>query len=148
MPQSGGYLLDTNIILALVRNNNLGRYLDATFGLTTGAHPFFVSVVSVGELYALANKFRWGPPKRASLTALLPAFVLADINHPSVLIAYGDMDAASDAAGRPMGKNDVWIAATARVANATLLTSDHDFDHLHGVWIDREWVDPGSKLPP
>ena len=29
-----------------------------------------------------------------------------------------------------MGKNDLWIAATAALTEATLLTSNHDFDHL------------------
>jgi hypothetical protein len=31
---------------------------------------------------------------------------------------------------RNMGKNDLWIAATAVVLDATLITTDHDFDHL------------------
>jgi tRNA(fMet)-specific endonuclease VapC len=31
---------------------------------------------------------------------------------------------------RNMGKNDIWIAATARVLGATLLTTDKDFNHL------------------
>ena len=44
-------------------------------------------------------------------------------HHPAILTAYGDIDAASDAAGRPMGKNDVWIAATARANDATILTT-------------------------
>jgi predicted nucleic acid-binding protein len=30
MPLPGGYLLDTNIVLALVRGNPFGRYLDGT----------------------------------------------------------------------------------------------------------------------
>ena len=30
MPMPGGYLLDTNIVVALVRQNNLGQFLDAT----------------------------------------------------------------------------------------------------------------------
>lgn len=34
-----------------------------------------------------------------------------------------------------MGKNDIWIAATALVAKAELLTIDNDFDHLNGKYI-------------
>jgi tRNA(fMet)-specific endonuclease VapC len=34
-----------------------------------------------------------------------------------------------------MGKNDLWIASTANVTNATLLTIDSDFDHLDGKYI-------------
>ena len=32
---------------------------------------------------------------------------------------------------RNMGKNDLWIAATAYAMNAELLTTDGDFDHLY-----------------
>jgi tRNA(fMet)-specific endonuclease VapC len=35
-----------------------------------------------------------------------------------------------------MGKNDVWLAATAHVGNFTFVTTDHDFDHLNEVYID------------
>jgi predicted nucleic acid-binding protein len=34
-----------------------------------------------------------------------------------------------------MGKNDLWIAATAKVANATLITVDSDFSHLAKSFI-------------
>ncbi|MCC5916162.1 MAG: hypothetical protein JJU02_02425 [Cryomorphaceae bacterium] len=36
---------------------------------------------------------------------------------------------------RNMGKNDIWIAATAYVIGAELITSDGDFDHLNGGWL-------------
>jgi len=29
-----------------------------------------------------------------------------------------------------------------------LLTTDLDFDHLHGTWIDRIWVDPRQGKTP
>jgi tRNA(fMet)-specific endonuclease VapC len=34
-----------------------------------------------------------------------------------------------------MGKNDLWIAATAFVANAELVTMDGDFDHLNDEFL-------------
>lgn len=34
-----------------------------------------------------------------------------------------------------MGKNDLWIAATAYALEADLLTTDDDFDHLNHNWI-------------
>lgn len=36
---------------------------------------------------------------------------------------------------RNMGKNDLWIASTASLLNATLLTTDADFDHLDGAYL-------------
>src|SRR4051794_20632613 len=111
MPLPGGYLLDTNIIVALVRGNALGQYLDKTYTLSKGANAFVVSIVSIGEMYALAGKFSWGAKKRAILTGLLENFTVIDINDLTLLERYGEIDTYSDANGRPMGKNDAWIAA-------------------------------------
>lgn len=148
MPLPNGYLLDANILLALVRDNDLGKYLDATYGLTTRANVSFVCIVTVGEMYALAMKFKWGAAKQTVLNAVLNRYLWIDLDDPALLHAYAEIDAASEEAGFQIGKNDVWIAATARVTNTTLLTIDKDFDHLHGAWIDPEWVDPASKLGP
>jgi predicted nucleic acid-binding protein len=154
MPLPGGYLLDTNIIVHLIRQDALGQYLEATYGLLPPALPRPVCIVTVGELYALANKFAWGAAKRAALAALLGHFLRVDINDPLILTAYGDVDSWSLARGFKMGKNDIWIAATSCVKNTTILTTDKDFDHLHDpdstrTWrVDREWVDPSSKLTP
>jgi tRNA(fMet)-specific endonuclease VapC len=41
-----------------------------------------------------------------------------------------------------MGKNDLWIAATASVLKAILLTTDHDFDHLDKVLVEVVYIDP------
>lgn len=82
--------------------------------------------------------------------------VVEDINAPEILAAYGEIDHASREIGRPMGKNDVWIAATAKVTGATLLTTDRDFDHLSATnplykpgvpAISLIWIDPDLGKP-
>jgi predicted nucleic acid-binding protein len=40
-----------------------------------------------------------------------------------------------------MGKNDLWIAATASVLGAKLLTTDHGFDHLSGIFLEVVYID-------
>ena len=40
-----------------------------------------------------------------------------------------------------MGKNDIWIAATASVYDLTLITTDKDFNHLKGEYINLEYID-------
>jgi predicted nucleic acid-binding protein len=145
MPRPNGYLLDTNILVALIRNNDLGKYLDRIYRLTSASGPLYVSVVVFGEASALALKFGWGAAKQAALTATLALFSPLDIFYQDVIEAYARIDAHSEASGFVMGKNDLWIAATAHVFDLTLLTTDHDFDHLHGNWVDRDWVDPASK---
>ncbi len=34
-----------------------------------------------------------------------------------------------------MGKNELWIAATAMAINIPVITTDADFDHLNGTMI-------------
>jgi predicted nucleic acid-binding protein len=35
-----------------------------------------------------------------------------------------------------MGKNDLWIAATAAITESKLMTTDGGFDHLNGTYLD------------
>ena len=147
MSANVGYLLDTNILIELIRGNPLGQHIDAHFGLRAALNRSMICVVTVGEMHSLVRQFAWGQAKIDALEEMLAELVWLDINNPQVLHAYGEIDHASIAAGRKMGKNDVWIAATARVTRATLLTTDPDFDHLHGTWIDRVWVDPNQRTP-
>lgn len=39
-----------------------------------------------------------------------------------------------------MGKNDLWIAATASAFGITLVTTDKDFDHLNGVFLEVKYI--------
>lgn len=140
-----GYLLDTNVVLALVRANSLGQLIERHYAIRASPSRSMICVVTVGEMFSPARSFNWGQSKRDELRALLNEIVWLDINHPAILDAYGEIDNASSKQGRTLGKNDVWIAATAKVTEATLLTTDHDFDHLHGRYLDRIWIDPNQN---
>jgi predicted nucleic acid-binding protein len=70
---SGLYLLDTNVVLALVRGGALGTYIDATFGLSAGKRRPAISVVTHGELRVLASRNGWGGAKLAALQNALNA---------------------------------------------------------------------------
>ena len=104
-------------------------------------------------MLALAEKNGWGEPKRRELDRVLAGLPQVDISKRDILKAYALVDAWTH--GRPvaapgdapppkpaksMGKNDLWIAATAHATGAVLITTDRDFDHLHGVWLNRELV--------
>jgi tRNA(fMet)-specific endonuclease VapC len=54
------------------------------------------------------------------------------------------LDAFSRVKGVKMGKNDLWIAASAYCLNAVLLTEDTDFDHLNNVFIQVAGVRKAS----
>lgn len=134
-------LLDTNVLLACVRSGKLGKYITTEYNLKGAAFDSLICVVTVGEMLALARKFKWQAEKTATMQSLLDKLVIVDIHADAVLKAYAEIDCFSEAAGKPMGKNDVWIAAVAKVTGAMLLTTDKDFDHLHPGLIQRTWID-------
>lgn len=148
MGTSVGYLLDTNVLVQLVRKNPLGRKVDAAYGLTASPGSNVISVVTVGEALSLAQYLDWKPDKCAALMSLLDDLVWIDINNQDVLDAYARIDSFSTKIGRSMGKNDAWIAATASVTGMTLLTTDKDFDHLHPSHLQRIWIDPAQAALP
>ena len=69
-------------------------------------------------------------------------FPVIPLPFSQVISVYAEIDDYSRRNGVTMGKNDLWIAATASVTGARLLTTDKDFDHLHGVFLSRDWIDP------
>ena len=143
------YLLDTNILVNWVRRGALYRHLQARYGVDTALAEHKVSVVSFGELRSFARQQDWGPRRLAAVETLLAGFTPLDINTPAVLAAYVEIDVASHSDGRDMGKNDLWIAATARARGIPLLTSDNDFDHLPALGLVAvEWVDPAAGAAP
>lgn len=77
-------------------------------------------------------------------------FVIVDINTEQITNRYAEIDALSQGrlegrnlkmSARNMGKNDVWIAATASVLDAVLLTTDNDFNHLDGEFLQVKEID-------
>ncbi len=131
---SGPLLLDTSIVLALVRDKDLGKQITSQFGLKSAVHRPLISIVTVGEIWALADQFSFGESKREFLKKVLATLVVLDINHETVLDSYVKVDRACRRArggARVLSKNDLWIAATAVAANAVLVTTDKDFLCLH-----------------
>lgn len=146
----GLYLLDTNVVLALVRGRALGLFIDSTFGLSTAKRRPAISVVTHGEVRALASRNRWGEDKLTALQGMLDALVTVDVNVAEVIDAYVEIDIYSQQhpdGARNMGKNDLWIAACAKASGATLLTTDKDFDHLNPGLLTVKYIDPTSTLP-
>jgi len=99
----------------------------------------------MGEILSFGIQQNWRQAQLQSLKNLFSKLVVLDINSNDnkLLDTYAEIDSYSknklpqDKLGRSitMGKNDLWIASTARVANATLLTIDGDFDHLNGKYL-------------
>ena len=130
------FVLDTNIVLAYIRQSPQYLSAESQFSLTADDAQLIVSVVTIGEIRVLAQRRDWGQKKMEQLNSFLQqALFVVDVSSgaPELLDAYVEIDCFSK--GRSMGKNDLWIAATAKVTGATLVTTDGDFDHLGNVYF-------------
>lgn len=147
IPGDSLILLDTNIVLHLARGDGVGRRVDADHDLRGRRERQLLSVVCVGELDSLVRKWKWGQEKRDYVQELMLEFVIVPVTQGRLVTAYGEIDHYTDNVhkpARPMGKNDLWVAATAHVTGATLLTSDGDFDHLAPEFFNLVRVDAKS----
>ena len=141
-------LFDTNIVLAVGRAANPAHLLQA---LNPDDELIYVSFATVAETQSIAYQNGWGQ-RKASLIEnffaairvigisdlLLPAYVGVDAysqrNHPDYQTYPFDTP-------RNMGKNDLYIGATASLLNLQLVTTDQDFDHLHDVFLTLRRID-------
>lgn len=81
------HLLDTNVLVALIRAGALGQHIDTTYQPRQARFKPLVSVVSIGEMQSLARQFAWGPKKIAEISKLVENLVVEDISSPDILAA-------------------------------------------------------------
>lgn len=145
------FLFDTNCVLAYLRKNKLSHQIDKQFAPFSADNIPTLSAVSVGELKSIALQRQWSMGKVEELNEFLKLFRIFDINYSTILQRYAEIDAFSQdklpnkslgISSRNMGKNDLWIAATASIVEANLLTTDKDFNHLHNQFLEVIWLDP------
>ncbi len=141
------YLFDTNILLHYLRRSALGRKIDQQINPFAPANTLLLSIVSVGEIRSISIQNDWGAPRLGALQNALKSYIVVGVTGSDLIERYAEIDAYSQGklpgkilpfSARNMGKNDLWIAATASLLDATLLTTDGDFDHLKGVFLEIE----------
>ena len=141
------YCLDTNVLLLLLRGKEAGIAIEAAFGLMASPYLHTLSIVTHGEILALVDRSKWGAAKLSALNKALEEFVTIDIAGRRIVEAYRQIEtfnAAFKGGAVKMGKNDIWIAASAIVSGLDLITTDRDFRHLDGVLLKVHRLDPNS----
>lgn len=119
-------IYDTNLLISHIRQRSLPPI------------QTIIPIIVVGELEAFSLKADWGAQKIDFMRYLIDRYPIADIE-PDIIPVYAKIDAFSqgklktaplNSSARNMGKNDIWIAATALYLDVELHTTDNDFDHL------------------
>lgn len=144
------YFFDTNILLMYLREEPIVSLIENQFSPFESENIPIISVVSMGEMASLALRNKWGSKRKKLLDDFLKQFLVADIHAKEVIKLYAEIEAYSQnkhpnkkrvGSSITMGKNDLWIAASASILDATLLTMDKDFAHLDQVFLEVEIIE-------
>ncbi len=133
-----GYLLDTNILSDLMRDpaGPAARRL-----AEVGEDRVATSIVVAAELrYGAAR--RGSPRLTARVEALLRELPVLALEVPAD-VRYGALRAALEAAGTPIGGNDMLIAAHALASGRTMVTANRrEFDRVESLVVEN-WLEDG-----
>lgn len=132
------YMLDTNICIFL-KNNRHPAVATRFAALRPG--DVVMSVVTWGELVLGAEKSRERDQnlvKLDKLRSLIPVLGLSE----SVGNSYGAIRGALEKSGKPIGPNDLWIAAHAQTLGIPLVTNNTgEFSRVAGLALE-DWTTP------
>lgn len=127
-------MLDTNVVSDLVRRPS-GRVARRAAALTPGS--LAISIIVAAEL-------RYGAQRRRSqrltdqLEAVLSVIETLPLSVPAD-VHYGVIRAELERRGRPIGQNDLLIAAHAKALGATLVTNNtSEFSRVPDLMIE-DW---------
>lgn len=128
MPASGRYLLDTNILIALLEGDQ------GVLSNTELAAEVFIPVIAVGELlFGAAKSGRAGENlAKVERFAAGRSILTCDLNLARV---YGRVKQRLREKGRPIPENDLWIAAIAACHELVLVTRDQHFTGVDGLTV-------------
>jgi tRNA(fMet)-specific endonuclease VapC len=131
------YLLDTNIVSDLVRNPR-GRVAGRV--REVGEARVCTSIVVAAELRYGAEK-RGSPRLAAQLEAVLGVLDVRPVAAPADAI-YGRIRARLERAGKPIGGNDLLIAAQTMALGYTIVTDNEgEFARIDGL-VQENWLRP------
>lgn len=129
------YLLDTNIVIYVIKR----RPIEVAGVFNENAGRMAISAITLSELFHGAEKSAKVAQNLAviedfaSLLEVLPYTAKASLH-------YGAVRSALEKAGRPIGINDLHIAAHARSEGLTLVTNNlSEFERVPGL-LTENWI--------
>lgn len=132
------YLLDTNIVIAAMKGHEAVRLRLERTPLGT----LLLSPVVLGELAFGAEKSAHVERNHARLAELAATIHVAALD-ASASLRYGEVRAALERQGAPIGANDTWIAAHALALQAVLVTDNlREFSRVPGLTVEN-WMQGG-----
>jgi tRNA(fMet)-specific endonuclease VapC len=127
---SGSYLLDTKAVIALLKAENSIQELLA------GIDETFLSFIVLGEPYFGAEKSQRTQANLLEIERFAAGCTVLGCNLETAR-HYGRIKLDLMRKGCPIPENDLWIAATARQHDLSLVTRDGHFDDIEGLSLLR-----------
>ena len=130
------YLLDTNICIYIAKHNPAS--VRARFEQLS-ADVLAMSVITLGELQHGAEKSQARSKALAALKQLQSVIQVQPVTEAAAQ-HYGQIRSTLERKGRPIGNNDLWIAAHARAEGWVLVTNnEREFSRVEGLEVEN-WV--------
>jgi tRNA(fMet)-specific endonuclease VapC len=131
-PATGRFLLDTNIIIALLAGD------DAVLSNLGQAAEVFIPAVALGELFFGAGKSGRPAENISKIEEFAAGRVIVSCDL-DVAREYGRLKQSLKERGRPLPENDIWIAAAATCHGMVLVTRDRHFQEVEGLAVS-DWT--------
>ncbi|AWI79778.1 ribonuclease VapC [Parazoarcus communis] len=137
------YMLDTNILIYLIKNKppEVAERVDAL----NESDALCMSFVTFAELLKGAERSTRKQESLRKLEQLSREVPVQYETNRALSEHYAIWFTALKAAGTPIGGNDLWIACHALAENATLVTNNtREFERIAGLRIEN-WAEPVAK---
>ena len=123
---TGSFLLDTNIIVAVFRDE------EAVLQKIVAAELVFIPSPALGELYLGALRSNRTADNQALVDEFANGLPILKVDQQTAR-EWANLKNALYLIGKPIPDNDIWIAALAKQHNCTVVTRDNHFDHIAAI---------------
>jgi tRNA(fMet)-specific endonuclease VapC len=128
------YLIDTNICVALIKENPVPKRL-----FDTRAVECYISTIVLAELYKGVFCSKQFEKNAAGLQNFLTLVGVIDFDRAAAL-EFGRIQGELKQIGKPTGEQDAMIAATARSRQAILVTNNtRHFENISDLQLE-DWL--------
>ena len=115
-------LIDTDVASVLYRARLFQRVAPAGLVGVVVDRALAISAITLGEASFGALSRKWSARRTAEMLAFYTgSFDVIELGH-AIAVEYGRLRAGTEALGRPVASNDLWIAASATANGLPLVT--------------------------
>lgn len=126
---NGKYLLDTNIVIAIIAQDDSVTSRIASFN-----HIFIPNIV-IGELYFGAHNSKQKEKNISVIESIASNYAVVSCGADTAK-HYGAIKYELKKMGKPIPENDIWIAALARQYNMIVVTRDSHFNYIFDLEVE------------